>query len=85
MSTYALKVCTDCMFILAYDADAPQWSERQARRHRADMAERLEGLHVTLGDSEDREEFSKSQCDACGSRYGGVRHAATAWPVEVAP
>lgn len=82
MTTYPLMICTDCMFIIAYDADAPQWSEYDAWRHRADMAEHLEGLHVTLGDSEDGEEFSKSQCDACGSRYAGARHAATAWPIE---
>jgi len=85
MTTYPLKVCETCMLILAnYDGD-PDWTEEQDAAHRAEMDRRLDGLHVTLGDSEECDEFSRRWCDACGTTLGGSRYAATGWPVEEAP
>tara|TARA_S200002703_G_scaffold41068_2_gene35727 strand:+ start:212 stop:448 length:237 start_codon:yes stop_codon:yes gene_type:complete len=37
----------------------------------------LPGLHVAPGD--ESTEFSFSECDSCGTRLGGARHAATAY------
>lgn len=44
------------------------------------VKERWNGWTVMLGTDEDC--FSWSQCDGCGSRYGGTRHEAFAWPRE---
>jgi hypothetical protein len=85
VSTYALKVCTTCLMVLANDEGDPDWTEAQEQEHRAEMARRLAGLHVTLGDGDDDDVFSRAQCHACGTTLGGSRHAATGWPVEVAP
>ena len=79
-ATEDIKVCEDCMMIIANDDDSGM-SEEQATTCREGIEQwNANGYYLCVGDSDSDqyEEFSRSTCDCCGQRLHGSRHQVVA-------
>ncbi len=90
MEVEDLEVCTDCLLFIA-NGDTPEptndhhWSDDEPAEYpdgweSAALTERWdpsEGWRLCAGDG-DGDEFSSSQCEACGSYLAGSRYPAHA-------
>ena len=88
-----IRICVDCLFD---EANGECGNEPQHGCDSPTFADRWAGYHMTLGaftdecghaddDEAHAEEcerlgFSWSDCEWCGSSFGGDRFAAVAWP-----
>lgn len=64
-------VCTDCLLYIANGETDPSMT---AEREQA-VREGCDRPHLSVGDSEDSNEFSWAPCQLCKSPLGGSRHA----------
>jgi hypothetical protein len=72
-----IKVCTDCGMMLANGEFTPDYSEWATADELMAAIERnwpSSDYILALGDHENDDEFSKSQCDGCGSLLHGYRY-----------
>jgi hypothetical protein len=77
LHTISAVVCCDCAYMLANGEDHSLDGEQAARMDRWDEP----GYYLVL-DSADPDEFSREQCDGCGTRQGGTRYPASFLPLR---
>lgn len=65
------ECCSDCLLTIA---NGECWSDDRdiAVEQAARIAREWPTAHLAVGDQTD--EFSRAECDACGSRLAGERH-----------
>ena len=92
-ATIALDVCVDCSALLANGEVTDEHGADITQAHAALMREQWDSdVEISLGHLSDghcdndpcecESSFSWRPCNGCGSRLGGDREHATAWPTD---